>query len=136
MRIDRPSRRCAESGEAEAGSDEGSDDDGGDQRHRKQARPVAAERAQAQPRRQQVDQLEDQQAGEQGRQELQFEGDAECKRAKAPGDDIGTCHGRCGGSVHGTVRRQAQAASLGKGRHLIGFPEPAWVLGRQSQAQV
>ena len=39
-----------------------------------------------------VDQLEDQQAGEQCRQEMQLEDETERQRTQAPGDDVGTCH--------------------------------------------
>jgi len=43
---------------------------GGDKRHGDHARTVAAQRAQPKPRREHVDQLEDQQAGQQRRQQV------------------------------------------------------------------
>ena len=54
----------------------------GDQRDGEYARAIAAERAQPQPRREDVDQFEDQQAGEQRRQQVQLDDEAERQRGQ------------------------------------------------------
>ena len=56
----------------------------GDQRDGEHARPIAAQRAQPQPRREHVDQFEDQQAGEQRRQQVQLDDEGERDRRQRP----------------------------------------------------
>ena len=65
----------------------------GDQRDGQHARAIAAERAQPQPRREDIDQFEHQQAGEQRRQQVQLDDEAERQRDHDPRRDVGARDG-------------------------------------------
>ena len=77
----------------------------GDQRDGEYARSIAAERAQPQPRREDIDQFEDEQAGEQPRQQVQLDDEAERQRDDDPRRDVGARDGSGNGSrgVHGVT---------------------------------
>ena len=76
----------------------------GDQHDGQHARAIAAERAQPQPRREHVDQLENQQAGEQRRQQVQLDDETERERDDEPDGDVGARDGRGSRGVHGLPR--------------------------------
>ena len=78
-----------EGDEAETCGHQCGDDGRGDQRHGEHARSIAAEPAHAQPRRQHVDQFVSEQPGEQRRQQVERDYEAERECAQAPADDVG-----------------------------------------------
>ena len=81
---------------SDANADERGDHGRGEQRDGEYARAIAAERAQPQPRCEDIDQFENQQAGEQPRQQVKLDDEAERQRNNDPGRDVRARDGEMG----------------------------------------